>query len=171
MSTVHHGAFLILPFNDNYILFRRTDSGLCNLVGGGMDFPEVPSETVVRETNEEIELVITYPNISVAGIMVQRIPPIKDNLFGFCFIYEPTNPLYLYSYGHTFEEITKKMKIDHKEATEIVLFSIDEIMKRSDITMATKRIMFRYNNYIKEGRKRVFEGFLRDPVHYEGLEI
>lgn len=166
-----HGAFLIFPFQDKYVLFRRGDNAKLNLVGGGMDFPEIPAETVVRESAEEVGLLLEYKNISIAGILVQRIPPIKDNVFGFCFIYEPTNPFYLLKYGSTFEQLCESLVIDQNETTEIVLLSIEEIINSEEVTLATKRILARYELNKKKEPKRIFEGFLRDSVYFGEYEI
>ena len=162
------GAFLIIQYGNKYCLYRRKDSGLFNLVGGGVETGETPITAMIREVNEEIGPTLFHLDFTLVLNLVQRIPPIKDKLYGNCFIYAPLNPLEFLKRGRDEASFLSSFTLCQTETTEAKLFSLEEAIESDEVTRATKRQLIYYHSYVVENTGRVIESTLGSGVLYKG---
>ena len=160
----HHGAFFVIPFLDKFCLFKRAHNLRYNHAGGGIDLPETQTDCVLRELFEETGIRLEKEKIQLSAIFVQRVPPVVNKQYGFCFVYGPKDPDYFNARYKNEEELKLAMSIDNTETLSIDFFSLDEMIENKSIMLATKRMILGYLRSKEEG---LIQEKLSDTQNYK----
>jgi len=85
-----HVLLVIKDHNGDYLLGEKPDfypTGICRLVGGGIEKDEAPLDAAIREAREELTIAITEKNLKPVAQVITNAKLDTNNLNNTTFIY------------------------------------------------------------------------------------